>query len=673
MANSLKEFKAYLKTLQKSQQLQYIIEHLEEGVCLLDAQHIMVYVSPALAQDIHLVHDDSAGKSLREALAPYCRDDTLFTQIEAHTAFHAAPYSFTLADQSRMAMAMTNIPLYEEKNFLGSIVLFRNANDVARLQDDIASLRRELQQAGRHKSEFLANMSHELRTPLNAMIGYTSLTLNALKNTLPPDHRQNLINAEQAARVLLQMINDVLDFAKIEAGRIHPVVEEIDLLDLLDDVVMTTEGLLSGKTVEFQVELPKELPLIETDYTRVKQILDNLLSNAIKFTEKGFVALRTTLVTDKRLIHIEVEDTGSGIPEEYLENIFESFRQGDRSIKKRFGGTGLGLAITKRLCDMLNIQIALRSKINEGTLFLLDIPIRQISEKTTASGDARSTDDPRVRTQGTGPTPTATAPIKALVLCLTMPEMQEPLRRDLMELPLEVMTVKTAAECIELQHTRPIWTILVPADEMGLEAVRLLKSDGKSRLIPVMTCSPGHDPILFSANAPFAHEEKARVLSEMKLQTGHRPSGQRDNNLWLKAVSRSIRLLNAFSVVVIDDNRMNLDVMSSILKTEGYDVYTELSGKEGVNIIKSILPDFVITDLAMPEMDGFEVTQCLKREAATAGITVIACSAFNTKEYQAKALSVGCEGYITKPIEPEYFIEQVQKIVVASKIKKIPE
>jgi len=229
-------------------------------------------------------------------------------------------------------------------------------------ENQMRKLRRQLQEAGRHKSNFLASMSHELRTPLNAMIGYTSLTLNALKDSLSPEHFQNLIRAEQSARILLQLINDVLDFSKIEAGRMETFIEEIELSDLLEDAIITAEGLISEKQVELKSDFPSDLPVTESDYTRVKQILDNLVDNAIKFTAEGYVAVRAIPIEDERIVRVEVEDTGCGIPSELLGHIFELFRQVDGSITKKFSGTGLGLAITKRLSDMLGIKISVQSR-----------------------------------------------------------------------------------------------------------------------------------------------------------------------------------------------------------------------------------------------------------------------------------------------------------------------
>ncbi len=392
-------------------------------------------------------------------------------------------------------------------------------------EDALRELNQQLEEASEHKSSFLANMSHELRTPLNAMIGYTSLTLNALKDSLPSNHLQNLSKAEQSARVLLQLINDVLDFSKIEAGEIEIFIEEIDLAEILEDVVIIAEGLLLNKSVQLKSEIAPDFPPIASDYTKFKQILNNLVGNAIKFTHKGYVAIRAIPTEDETAVRIEIEDSGEGIPDEKLSSIFESFKQIDGSIGKRFGGTGLGLAITKRFCEMLGIDIGVQSQIGKGTTFWLKIPVRSHSEV---------------------------------------------LRKD---------------------------------DKV---------TDG----IPTV-------------------EDSA--------------------------------LPDYHSILLIDDDKVNLNLMEEIFTTAGHTVYKVQSGKEGINLAIKKIPDVILMDLVMPDMDGFETTRHLKHDSRTTKIPIIACSAVATKEFQERAKKVGCVGYITKPIEPKRLIEQVRKNVLASK------
>lgn len=658
------------------------------------------------------------------------------------------------------------------------------------------ALSRQLQEAGQHKNNFISSMSHELRTPLNAMIGYTSLTLNALKESLSPKHLQNLIKAEQSARTLLQLINDVLDFSKIEAGKLEVFIEDIELSDLLEDVIITAEGLLSEKPVELKSDFPSELPIIESDYTRLKQIFDNLVGNAIKFTSKGYVAVRAIPKKNERIVRIEVEDTGCGISSEVVESIFELFRQVDGSITKKFKGTGLGLAITKRLSDMLGIAIGVQSKMDKGTMFLLDIPLkfRQVSQDSISPQKAASEvplpsessplsevpppSSPKISLY-TGKQDEAGNELKALVFCFCGQEICSILNRHLVGLPLEVQPVTTISECVEKGKHCPVWTIILESDENGFEILMKLKNEPSLCHVPIIMSSTEtakhgfHVDIAEYIEKPVTTKKLIEALLRItKVQRGDilvvdddvtlrrlyghilseagytphvaengiealdilskHPSFQviildlmmpamngfqlldriQQHKVWrripvivitgktlsaaekkllhngvqlllskekfpvkeipkqIESIVHSVTLAGTRSILIVDDNESNLDLMANVFTSVEYTVYKAKSGSEGIKIAQEVLPDTILMDIAMPDMDGFEATQILKQHAETADITVIACSAFSVQEYKERAFQVGCEGYITKPIEPNRLVEQVTKFMLISKIKK---
>ena len=662
-----------------------------------------------------------------------------------------------------------------------------------RTERQLRELNLQLQEASRHKSDFLANMSHELRTPLNAMIGYTSLTLNGLKDSLPPEHLKNLTRAEQSARVLLQLINDVLDFSKIEAGRLETFIEEIDLDELLDDVVMTAEGLLSGETVELIEDFPSDFPTIESDYTRLKQILDNLIGNAIKFTEHGHVAVRASVLTgsgaDADGIEILVEDTGCGISTDILDHIFELFRQADGSIKKKFSGTGLGLAISKRLSEMLGISIDVTSQLEQGTRFRLHVPVSFQAERAKDADDSESAVSPSKTAPSLRdgavkpmrvPQKKDTEPeVKALVLCLSRTPPEASIKRQLSGLPLEIVHVTSVRECHDYAVDQPVWSIVLESAENGFNMLAQLKADESLKSLPIIMAPSqadrhghyvgsvdylekpvdqhtllsavlrvtrvkhGHilvvdddanvreiyDQILTHAGYSAAtasngeealaelrkHENFQAILLDLMMpkmngfqvleRIQQHPDWQRIPVIVVTAktltekervllhqgtrlldrkeefsiqgvakpvtsITQAIALAGTRSILVVDDNEMNLNLISAVFKTSGYTVYEANSGRQGLELARRVLPDTIVMDLAMPGMDGFETTENLKRDPATADITVIACSAFATSEYKERALRVGCEGYITKPIEANRLVEQVTRLILNSKIQK---
>ena len=240
---------------------------------------------------------------------------------------------------------------------------------------------RELEKANRLKSEFLASMSHELRTPINALIGYASLMLDRIYGELTPRQDEGLRRIQDAAQHLLALINDILDLAKIEAGRMPLHLEDVTLGAIIKEVSQQIEPLVKKKALPFHVEIPSNDLVLHTDRTKVKQILLNLLSNAVKFTHTGGVWV--TVSKDEEDLRFDVRDTGIGIRESDLESIWEDFRQVDQSRTREFGGTGLGLSITRKLVDGLGGHVFAESTFGKGSTFTVILPIRSVARDDT--------------------------------------------------------------------------------------------------------------------------------------------------------------------------------------------------------------------------------------------------------------------------------------------------
>jgi signal transduction histidine kinase len=234
----------------------------------------------------------------------------------------------------------------------------------------------ELEQASAMKSQFLANVSHELRTPLNAILGYTHLMLEGVSGEISTSQRDKLGRVDSNARHLLSVINDLLDIARIESGKMPIQVERLRLPELIDEVMREVEPLIARTSLQVERELAPDVPEIKSDRQKVKQIVLNLLSNALKFTPQGSVAIRVAYHPGEDQISVAVADSGIGISEENQKNIFEAFLQADSSYARRQGGTGLGLSICRRLATLLDGDISLVSHLGEGSTFTLWLPRR---------------------------------------------------------------------------------------------------------------------------------------------------------------------------------------------------------------------------------------------------------------------------------------------------------
>jgi PAS domain S-box-containing protein len=268
-----------------------------------------------------------------------------------------------------------NERLYEALKQLNSELEGRIAaatSDLAQQNERLLWQSEELAKANKLKSDFLANMSHELRTPLNAVIGYAALMIDGITGDLTAVQHEYVMRSRTAAEHLLSLINDILDLAKIEAGKMPVYVENVSMPQLINEVAQQVEPMAKSKHLTFTTAVSPDSPSVETDKTKVKQILLNLLSNAVKFTNRGSVHLAVDW--DDRSVLLAVTDTGVGIKPDEIDLIWEDFRQLDQSRTRSYGGTGLGLSITRRLTQQLGAEIAVSSVFGEGTTFSVRLP-----------------------------------------------------------------------------------------------------------------------------------------------------------------------------------------------------------------------------------------------------------------------------------------------------------
>jgi signal transduction histidine kinase len=247
---------------------------------------------------------------------------------------------------------------------------------------ELRNLNERLAQASRAKSEFLASMSHELRTPLNAILGFTELVLDNLYGDVPESLREPLVDIQTNGRHLLRLINDVLDLSKIEAGRMELAPADYAVNDILETVRASLRSLASEKGLDFLVAAPNDLPVAYGDGKRIAQCLVNLAGNAIKFTKEGRVEIGAEQRGDDLVYR--VSDTGIGIPEDQLDNVFAEFRQVDATISREYGGTGLGLSITKKFVEMHGGRIWVESTLGKGSTFRFAVPVRYRDGRTAA-------------------------------------------------------------------------------------------------------------------------------------------------------------------------------------------------------------------------------------------------------------------------------------------------
>ena len=268
----------------------------------------------------------------------------------------------SIAEEKTREIFQANVALRELTNNLEKMVLKRTA--------ELEVARDEAMASSQAKSEFLANMSHELRTPLNAIIGFSKVLSKNKAGNLTTKDISYVTKVHHNGEHLLSLVNDILDISKIEAGHLELDLSRLGLADLVKEVIEQCEGQISDGHITLEAELPLDIADMETDVAKLRQVLINLVGNALKFTHEGGVIVRVGVQPDtQRPLYVEVADTGIGIPEDRLEDIFESFRQAENQKSRQYEGTGLGLAISRAFTDLMGYQLTVRSKLGEGSTF----------------------------------------------------------------------------------------------------------------------------------------------------------------------------------------------------------------------------------------------------------------------------------------------------------------
>lgn len=473
----------------------------------------------------------------------------------------------------------------------------------------------KLETANRLKSEFLANVSHELRTPLNSVLSISSILLDRMDGDLTSEQEIQVKMIENNGRNLLKLINDLLDLEKIKSGRIELSQNYFDIKNVIQGVISTVKPLFSESQIELDAHIGEDIPSLFSDSDKVRQILLNLLGNAVKFTKKsGRVSLQCSLVTTRDMeeelcdnkkpshnVLITITDTGIGINDKEMENIFDEFRQVDGSTHRKYGGTGLGLTITKRLVELLNGNISVESKPGQGSTFLFTLPVMKqpaIEENINNQYIEPQTVD---RTK------------RSILVVEDDDTSFYAIRKFLEKENCQVFRAKSGLEAIQKAHTIVPFAmtldIMIP-DKDGWEVMQTLKEDPKTASIPIIVAS-----VLDNKNLGFtlgASEYMVKPIEKDKLIN------------WLDTIAKKRAIRN---VLLVDDDQEQIYSLNKILKEKGFHILTANEGIEALNILKENKIDLITLDLMMLEMDGFQVLEEIKKKKEWRGIPVLIITA----------------------------------------------
>jgi signal transduction histidine kinase/CheY-like chemotaxis protein len=506
----------------------------------------------------------------------------------------------------------------------------------------LAEANEELIRASQLKSQFLANMSHELRTPLNAIIGFSRILIRKTEGQIAERQAKNLKMVHESGQHLLSLVNDILDIERIEAGMITVKNAEVDTREMASDVVAKLRPAAADRGLGLSASLPNTRVVMDTDPVRLRQILDNLVNNAIKYSDSGNIEVSMKVRPDeaKDKVLIQIKDEGIGIPQEQLPLIFDAFRQVDGSTTRAQGGVGLGLHLVKRMVQLLDGDVSVKSEVGKGSVFTVEFPTSKVVDE-----GALPKPDIDLAPMGEGP---------LLLIVDDSPEVIEIMRTELVDAGFRIHVALGGAEGLkkaaEVNPDAILLDIIMPEMD-GWAVLKELRRDPKLSAIPVVITSMLND-------VPKAYD-LGIVAWLTKPVT---PDA-------FKEVFARIGVKAQDDVLVVEDDPATSSMLMEHLSDLDIQGRAALDGKQAVEAFEDRLPRAVILDIMLPHLDGFQVLEHLRKMKNGTDVPVVVYTAKDLSDEERARLNGGITDIVGKGDESSAnnVVEKIRKILDRAK------
>ena len=638
-----------------------VLERLGQGITVSDHKGRLVYANTAYCKMVGYAQEELLGRSLTE-LSPASEHQDMHLSLDSYLTGRSRTVERRLirADGTEINALITAVPRIHDDRITGVISVITDLTERIRNETALLKAKAEAEAASKAKSAFLANMSHELRTPLNAIIGYSELLEEDAADLGHGSFEKDLGRIRAAGRHLLNLINDILDLSKIEAGHMQILRDQFSCAALVQEVVGTVTPLMEQNGNQFHAQYDaRDLGIMVADATKVRQVLLNLLGNAAKFTSDGSVHLSIRRVPHRdlqlnTLAHstaspewfiFEIQDTGIGMDAAKIERLFQAFDQGDETTSREYGGTGLGLALSQRFCEMMGGTITAQSAKGQGSIFRVHLPATiPIYESEAETG----LDDLDL---------SAIDPSQKIVLVVD----DDPASRDLLRSILTrdgfaVVEASNGAQGLAVaRQVRPaiITLDMIMPGMNGWTMLAELKADPALASIPVIliTVLDDHTTSLSLGASDYLTKPVNRhVLLDVVAKYRETGSGHLPSSL--------------DTVLIVEDDPDVQEVLQQILKRDEWQVQLALNGQDALDVLRAQIPDLILLDLMMPVMDGFEFMRQLRSNPAWHRVPVIVVTAKHMTTEERQFMAGKVDAILKKGLfSSEELIEKVRSLI----------